>query len=175
MRRVLSFLLLAASMALAGCASDEPDPPAGTTPSGTTPAGTTPATSTPPASTPATSTPPSPTPTAQPKVVYNGTHDFAGPPAAPNAPPKTENFTVDAGYARLQVRIVYSGASGPAGDINLNAGSKVRVLDPAGDEVLACTGDTCEEEITPATAGDWNVEYTGTGTQRVSVTVTEAP
>lgn len=111
-------------------------------------------------------------------MVYNGTHDFAGPPPAPNAPPRTENFTVDAGYATLQVRIAMTSTSGPTGELSLGTGVAVRVLDPAGAAVAECTkkdDPTCSVDVAAPAAGEWKVEYVGSGTNKATVTITLAP
>lgn len=173
MRRLPLLLALAAALAMAGCAADDEstgDP---------TPTTSTPLTSTPVTSTPVTSTPVSPTspaPTPEPKQVYNGTHDFAGAPSAPNSPPKRENFTVDEGYKTLQLRVSFA-SSGPAGDISLSAGASLRLVDPAGAVVLECTGKDdpdCRADV-DASAGEWAIEYAGSGTSKATVMVTEVP
>ena len=168
-------LLLSASLLLAGCSHD-PDPPPQPTPAPTVP---TPEPTPPPTSPPTPTPTPSPTPAApQRKVVYNGTHDFGGPPPAPGTPPRSENFTVDPGHARLEIRIVYAGTAGPAGDISLGAGTTVRVLDPAGQPVTECTKKDepgCTKDVDAPAAGAWKVEYAGSGTYKATVTVTQVP
>lgn len=173
-RRLLALLTLVASLTLAGCASEN-DSPGTTTPTPgsptPTPAESTPTPSTPPA------TPTSPTPPAGPRAVYNGTHDFSGPPPAPNAPPRRENFTLEPAHRTLQVRISWT-STGPAGDVSLSAGAAVRLVDPAGAVALECTGKDdadSNKDITGAAAGAWKVEYAGSGTGKVTVTVTAAP
>lgn len=174
MRRLVPLFLVFAL--LAGCFGDGggSPPPATSSPAASPPA---------PSPTPAPPVvPPTPTPTApapQPKVVYNGSHDFTGPPPLPNAPPRTENFTVDAGYATLQVRIVFAAAtSGPTGDVTLSAQATVRVVDPAGAAVIECTGKDdpdCSKDLPTPAAGAWKVEYSGSGTSKATVSITEAP
>lgn len=175
MRR-LALLLLVLSLAVTGCFGGGGDaPPAASSPAASTP---TPTPSSPVAATPTPT--PAPTPAAkEPKVVYNGSHDFSGPPPLPNSPPRTENFTVDAGYATLQVRIVFTAAaSGPAGDVTLSAQATIRLVDPAGTAVIECTGKDdpdCAKDLPAPAAGAWKVEYSGSGTSKATVTLTEAP
>ena len=174
MRRLV-LLLLAAPLLLAGCLGGGPeDPPAVSSPVASSPAPSpVPSTGPPVGSTPA------PTPAApESRVVYNGSHDFTGPPAPPNAPPRSENFTVDAGYGTLQVRIVFTSTSGPTGDVSLSAGAVVRVVDPVGAVAVECSGKDdpdCTKDLPSPGAGAWKVEYAGSATSKATVTVTEIP
>lgn len=171
-------LLVAALVASAGC-FDREDPdaaPGPSPPTASTPEPTPTPTSPEPTPTPTAPTPTTPAPPAR-KVVYKGTHDFGGPPAAPGTPPRTENFTLEAGYATLEIRIAISSTAGPTGEVSLGAGVAVRVLDPAGQPVTECTkkdGPGCSKDVPAPAAGSWKVEYAGSGTSKATVTVTGA-
>lgn len=171
---LLLAIALVSSIALAGCAEEGGgDGDDGqTTPTNASPTPT-------PSPTPGVSPPPvEPEPgegneTSR-KVVYNGTHDFASAPTSPTEP-RTEEFTVDAGYAVLEIRIVVTGASAPTGQVSFGT-AKVRVLDPTGAAVAECGGKDdpdCTKDVEAPAAGAWKVEYSGSGTVKASVTIAE--
>jgi hypothetical protein len=109
--------------------------------------------------------PPSSTPTTTTSELYRQQHDYAtGNPATPVVEP----FNVTAGTTTLRLNVSYEPGTTPIGS---SVNVRTRVLDPGGTEVLSCARDACEKDVAGPAAGEWHVEYAGTGTARVTVVV----
>lgn len=171
--RAIPFLLLAAALTLAGCASDDDDGTGTTTPTPMTPtpddSGNTTddgnATDEPSENETVDDTPTEPTP----KEVVNHTFDYAsGGAAGPDGHVFT--FDVPAGYKDLT--LIIKGEGGDQADLpttGLGVNQKLTILDPDGAEVfsLAPGADTDEERVVTAAAGKWTLKYEGTANVKV--------
>lgn len=116
------------------------------------------------------------TPTKQlpPVEVYNQTHEFAGGDVTGEAP-VDETATVPEGYSQVVMNVTWIASETPT----LNAELKVTLLDPADTVVGECelpagaqsgSAQDCNVQGA-ATAGDYTIRYTGSGTTQAHVTL----
>jgi hypothetical protein len=178
---LVALLALTASAGCFGRGADEPHgPPAGTTPLATAtpePAPATPTDATPTNATPTAPAPATPAPEPLPrKVIYNATFDFTQGDPTGQSPKVEASQPVPAGYGNVTVNVTITrGGAAPtplpiSGAVN---SPMVRVLDPAGMEVLAEGMEgAARNETFAAGQGSWTIRFEGAGTLRAMVVLT---
>lgn len=173
MRSRALLVVLVALTTVAGCfgGDAEESPPSTTTPEAT------PTVSTPEATPTAEPTPaPTPPPPPAPKVVYNKTFDFAQGDATGQSPNTESSEAVPEEYGNVTVNLTIArSGSAPtpipvSGTVN---SPMVRIVDPAGNEVIAEGAEgTAVNATFPTTAGAWTIHYEGAGTLTATVVLT---
>lgn len=175
--RTIPFLLLAAALVLAGCASDDEEPGTTTpTPQSPTPDDTGAGNETgddnmtePDDNESTEETPTEPTP----KEVVNDTFDYAsGQAAGPDGHVVT--FDVPEGYATLTFVLTGEKGDDTLPTTGLGVNQKLTVLMPDGTAAFSLTpgSDTEEERAVAATSGTWSLKYEGTGNVKVTTAAT---
>lgn len=105
------------------------------------------------------------------KVLFNGTHDFAG-VGLPFGETDEDTFTVPAGYARLVVNVTFT-RSGEAGLLDREGSIGVYApgaATPAG--TLRARAGTSGNVTATATAGEWTLRYDGQSPVEATIVVT---
>lgn len=178
--RLLPLTLLVIVLTTAGCfggdddggdGGNTPTPPTETTPTSPTP--TTPASPTPDEEGNETTTPP---PKA-PKDVFTESHDFQAVPEDPQNPVVTKTFPVEEGYKKLVLNVTWT-----ATPVILQEGVSVVLAGADGAALVTCAGPAagpapaeipaCTGEAAISAAGDYQIQYHGSGTLQAQSTVT---